>query len=146
VVRRDKMDHQPAALLKTDGEATAWHVRELLERVDNDTEFFCDLLRMFREDARTGLEKAGLGLAEGNMAELSRAAHALKGMLRNLAMNQAAEAAYALEKAPREERREEVAELLHQPRALHGRRRPAGSGPAAATFRKVLRHDCARWE
>lgn len=110
----DNNDPQTAASSTNGGEPLAWKVRELLERVDNDMELFCDLLQMFREDARVNLEKANLMLAEGNMLELSRAAHTLKGMLKNLAMDRAAEAAYALEKASREDRRSEVTELLRQ--------------------------------
>ena len=101
-------------MLRADAESSPWNEKELLERVDGDRELLCDLLRMFREDAPAGLAKANSKLTEGDMTELSRAAHGLKGMFKNLSMNRAAEAAYVLEEAAREERREKVAESYQQ--------------------------------
>ena len=48
-------------------------------------------------------------MAESNLPELSRAAHTIKGMLRNLSMNSAAA---ALEKSARDAAEKESAELL----------------------------------
>ena len=48
------------------------------------------------------------------MGELARAAHTLKGMLRNLFMNRAAESAANLESAARQGKREESEVLLVQ--------------------------------
>ena len=53
-------------------------------------------------------------MAERDFASLSRAAHTLKGMLRNLSMNAAGETAAALETASRENHQDESTELLEK--------------------------------
>lgn len=93
---------------------TGWNITELLGRLDDDREFLRDLLKVFREDSRTNLQKAKVALAERDLAELARAAHTLKGMLRNLLMNRAAEIAGALENASRAEKDGEVEALFAQ--------------------------------
>lgn len=105
---------QLAALRRSTPVEEEWNIRELLERVDEDQEFFCELLRIFQEDSRTNLRKAMAAQGAGDLPELMRAAHTLKGMLRNLSMNRAAEAAYALEKASREGKRMEAEKFLAQ--------------------------------
>lgn len=72
-----------------------------------------ELLQMFRADSQTSLIKAREALAQEDLAEASRAAHTLKGMLKNLSMNAAAELAAALETAARNGARGE-AEALFQ--------------------------------
>jgi len=114
VTQQDVADRRSATVSNASGESSVWNVRELLDRVSNDMELFNDLLQIFREDARIGLEQARAALTDENMPELERAAHTLKGMLKNLSMNRAAEAAYALEKASRERKRDELAGLLQQ--------------------------------
>lgn len=76
-----------------------WNLNELLERLDGDREFLRELLEIFLQDGRGNLEKARLQMAQRDLPGLSRTAHTLKGMLKNLAMGAAAEAAAALEKA-----------------------------------------------
>ena len=83
---------------------TEWNITELLGRLDDDREFLRDLLQVFREDSRNNLQKARVALAERDLAGLARAAHTLKGMLRNLLMNRAAEIAGDLENASRAEK------------------------------------------
>ena len=83
---------------------TKWDVNELLTRLDGDREFLCELLRIFREDSAANLEKAKTCLQRQDMPELARTAHTIKGMLRNLSMHRAAEIAYELEMAGREEK------------------------------------------
>ena len=80
-----------------------WDIKELLERVDDDREFLCELLLIFRQDSETNLQKARAALRDKDLPGLMRAAHTLKGMLRNLSMNRAAEIAYALETSARQE-------------------------------------------
>jgi len=67
------------------------NVRELLERLEGDQDFLRELLQMFRADSQTTLMKAREALAQEDLTEVSRAAHTLKGMLKNLSMNAAAE-------------------------------------------------------
>ncbi len=77
---------------------TEWNIKELMERLEGDTAFFRELLVMFREDSRTSLLKAREAIERGDLQELSRNAHTIKGMLRNLSMNSSAEIAAVLEK------------------------------------------------
>jgi HPt (histidine-containing phosphotransfer) domain-containing protein len=76
-----------------------WDLKELLERLDGDQGFLRELLAIFREDYRACLPKAHRAMAESDLSELSRVAHTIKGMLRNLSMNSAAQTAAALEKS-----------------------------------------------
>ena len=89
-----------------------WDIKELLERLGGDREFLHELLAMFREDVRMNLEKSRKAKAECDFESLARTAHTLKGMLRNLSMQAAGEAAAALEKAARENRQDDSEQLL----------------------------------
>jgi two-component system, sensor histidine kinase and response regulator len=89
-----------------------WDLKELLERVEGDQEFLREILVTFRDDYRACLHKAHRAMAEANLPELSRAAHTLKGMLRNLSMKCAAQTASALEKSAQDAAERESAELL----------------------------------
>jgi HPt (histidine-containing phosphotransfer) domain-containing protein len=89
-----------------------WDLKELLERLEGDQEFLRELLSTVREDYRASLHKAHRAMAESNLPELSRAAHTIKGMLRNLSMNSAAQTAAALEKSAQDAAEKESAELL----------------------------------
>ena len=89
-----------------------WDLEELMERLGGDQELFRELLVMFREDARMNLEKSGIAMGKGDYEGLERAAHTMKGMLRNLSMNGAAKAAAALEQASLEGLQSESKELL----------------------------------
>ncbi|HXR32340.1 MAG TPA: PAS domain S-box protein [Verrucomicrobiae bacterium] len=91
-----------------------WNVRELLERLEGDQDFLRELLQMFRADSQTTLMKAREALAWEDLAEVSRTAHTLKGMLRNLSMNAGAELAAALETAGRNGARAEAVELFER--------------------------------
>jgi two-component system, sensor histidine kinase and response regulator len=91
-----------------------WDLKGLLERLDGDEGFLCELLVMFREDTRLNLEKSRKAMAEHDFEMLARAAHTLKGMLRNLSMGTAAETAAALETASRENRDIDSKELLEK--------------------------------
>ncbi len=91
-----------------------WNVRELLERLEGDQDFLRELLQMFRTDSQTALMKAREALAQEDLAEMSRAAHTLKGMLKNLSMNATAELASALEAAARNGARVEAETLLER--------------------------------
>jgi len=70
------------------------------------------LLVIFRQDARMNLEKSRKAMAELDFESLSRTAHTLKGMLRNLSMGAAADMAAALENASQKKQRSDSEELL----------------------------------
>jgi HPt (histidine-containing phosphotransfer) domain-containing protein len=83
-----------------------------MERLGGDQEFLRELLVMFREDVRMNLEKSRTAIGGGDYGGLSRTAHTMKGMLRNLSMGAAAETAAALEESSREGLQKESKELL----------------------------------
>jgi len=87
-------------------------LKDLMERLGGDREFLRELLVMFREDVRMNLEKSREAIERADYEALSRTAHTMKGMLRNLSMGAAAETAATLENASRDALREESWELL----------------------------------
>jgi len=94
--------------------AETWNLHELMARVEGDQEFLRELLVIFRQDSLSNLEKAKQELGEQDLSALSRTAHTLKGMLRNLSMHRDAEVAKQLESAAQEAKPRESAELLEQ--------------------------------
>ncbi len=91
-----------------------WDLKELMERLEGDQEFLRELLVIFQQEAHTNVEKARAALGSGDFATLARAAHTLKGMLRNLAMGAAAQTASDLEQTGRKELRAESERGLQQ--------------------------------
>jgi len=91
-----------------------WDLKELMERLGGDQDFLRELLVMFREDVRMNLEKSRTALGKSDYEGLSRAAHTMKGMLRNLSMGAAAETAAALEQISRQNLLEESQQLLER--------------------------------
>lgn len=89
-----------------------WDLKELMQRLGGDHEFLRELLLRFREDVRMNLEKSRKAIAERDYEQLSRTAHTMKGMLRNLSMGAAAETAAALEKTSRDRLQGESQGLL----------------------------------
>ncbi|MFZ1015561.1 MAG: Hpt domain-containing protein, partial [Terracidiphilus sp.] len=72
---------------------------ELLDRVEGDQELLAELLALFQEDlpaSRAGLQEA---VARGELHEIERTAHALKGMLANLSAKHTAALAAEIESA-----------------------------------------------
>lgn len=101
-----------------------WNVDELLRRLDNDEAFLRELLIVFREDSQAHLQEAKGALASSNLASLEKAAHKLKGMLRNLLMNRAAQLAGNVEVATRQNDSNQLSELLTQLEAALEKLRP----------------------
>jgi len=91
-----------------------WNVGELLSRLDNDEAFLRELLIVFRQDSRASLQDAKNALACSNLSALEKAAHKLKGMLRNLLMNGVAQIAGDVELAARQNNSQQLPELLAQ--------------------------------
>jgi len=90
-----------------------WDLKELMERLGGDEGFLRELLMMFPDDVRMNLEKSRKAIGTGDYEGLSRTAHTMKGMLRNLSMR-AAETAAALEKASQENQQEDSRDLLEK--------------------------------
>jgi HPt (histidine-containing phosphotransfer) domain-containing protein len=108
------MEKQPMETAVEQPRQSEWGLNELMERLDGDQELLRELLVMFREDVRINLEKTRSAIGTGDYEGLSRTAHTMKGMLRNLSMGAAAETAAALEKASRENREGDSRELLEK--------------------------------
>jgi CheY-like chemotaxis protein len=92
--------------------ATEWNIHELLDRVEGDRQFLRELLVIFRDDSQKSMAQARTALATRDLPAVARAAHTMKGMLKNLAMSTAAELAAALETAAQNERLEDSDVLL----------------------------------
>ena len=106
------MGERPAETAVDQPRQFDWDLKELMERLGGDEEFLRELLVLFREDARMNLEKSRKAMAELDFESLTRTAHTLKGMLRNLSMGVAAETSAALENASREKRQADSEQLL----------------------------------
>lgn len=85
---------------------------ELLTRVENDRELLRDLLAIFKEEfpRRHGALREAVEAADAKRMAVE--AHALKGMLFNLAAREAAEAAAGLERLAKNGKSEEFRECL----------------------------------
>lgn len=85
------------------------NLEELLERTENDRELMRDLLTIFQEEFPERLQALNEAVASRNAANVALEAHALKGMLSNLA---AIEAAAAVAELERLGRNKETSKLL----------------------------------
>ena len=72
-----------------------------LERLDGDEELFAALIEVFHQDSAELLERLSANLAEGNLREVERAAHSLKGLTANFDARRATEAAFQIEQMAR---------------------------------------------
>ncbi len=75
------------------------NVNAALQRLGNDVELFDQIVLIYIEDAPALLHTARQALAEGQMSELRRAAHSLKGMMATLGAQAGVNAALRLEQA-----------------------------------------------
>lgn len=76
-------------------------LEELLERTENDRELMRDLLTIFKEEFPQRLQSLGEAARSLNSTQVVMEAHALKGMLSNLAAVEASAAAAELERLGR---------------------------------------------
>lgn len=89
------------------------NMNELLLRVDNDRELLRDLLSIFKDDFPRLLESLQSAVASGNPSKVAESAHALKGMLANLAAARAATLAGNLEQLGRDGKHDGLRDALH---------------------------------
>lgn len=73
------------------------NLEELLARVENDRELMCDLLSIFKEEFPQRYQALREAVESQDAARVVLEAHALRGMLSNLAAAEAAEATAQLE-------------------------------------------------
>jgi len=74
---------------------------DLLARVENDRELLTELFAMFQEELPILQDTLHHAIDRGDLPEGTKAAHALKGMLANMSMKQAASLAARIEDAAR---------------------------------------------
>jgi HPt (histidine-containing phosphotransfer) domain-containing protein len=103
--------------------ATAFNSADLLKRVENDHELLQELLTIFKQDYPLQLRSLKEAILRAEMKQVQASSHTLRGMLSNLAMARAADAAANLEQMGRNGERaglkdalvlleQEVADLL----------------------------------
>lgn len=85
---------------------------ELLKRVENDRELLRDLLSIFKEEFPRRHQALREAVEAADAKRVAAEAHALKGMLFNLAAREAAEAATGLEQLARNGKSVEFRESL----------------------------------
>ncbi len=88
----------PDPLEKTAAPTAELDREMLLAAFDHDWDFFTEVVEVFFEDYPRLMDNLEQGLAQGDGDGLMRAAHSLKGMLRNFQAEDAAEIAFELEK------------------------------------------------
>lgn len=86
--------------------------KELLARLDDDTELLAELVDLFLEDLPARMQGMREALAEDDVERLHELAHALKGSVGNLAATRAMAAATTLNKLARAGEREGLKEAV----------------------------------
>ena len=81
---------------------------ELMERVDGDRELLKELFELFRGEFPRMRDQLHAAVKQGDLAEIQRAAHTLKGMMVNLSLKQGATLAANIEAAARSGDRLEI--------------------------------------
>jgi HPt (histidine-containing phosphotransfer) domain-containing protein len=72
-----------------------------LERLDGDEDLFTMLLAVYREDSGQLLEQLAAAMRRGDLREIERAAHSLKGLAANFEAIPARDAAFTVEQSAR---------------------------------------------
>lgn len=85
---------------------------EALARIDDDEELFNDLLDMFLGNAGEYMDAIRQAIAQGDMAELQRSAHTLKGILATFSAAPSQALALELELAGRDQQPARAPALL----------------------------------
>ena len=85
---------------------------ELLDRVENDEDLLRELFVLFQEDLPGSREALQAAIDEGDLGEIERAAHRLKGMLANLSVKRTASLAAEIESAARAGNAQKIPELV----------------------------------
>jgi HPt (histidine-containing phosphotransfer) domain-containing protein len=80
---------------------SAFNFADLLDRVENDRELLRDLLAIFKQDSPRHLLSLKEAVLHLEMKQVQASSHTLKGMLSNLSMDRAADAAANLEQMGR---------------------------------------------
>jgi|SRR3989440_884608 len=82
--------------------ASGFNFPELLARVENDRELLRELVSIFKDEFPRQCNDLREAIAHQNTARVANVSHALKGMLTNLAVTDAAKGAFAIENLARQ--------------------------------------------
>jgi HPt (histidine-containing phosphotransfer) domain-containing protein len=85
---------------------------ELLDRVENDEDLLAELLALFQEDLPESRAALQTAIDRGNLRDIERAAHRLKGMLANLSARDTASLAAEIESTARAGNAQKIPELV----------------------------------
>jgi HPt (histidine-containing phosphotransfer) domain-containing protein len=85
---------------------------ELLDRVENDEDLLAELLALLQEDLPGSREALQTAIEGGDLGEIERAAHRLKGMLANLSAKRTASLAAEIESVARAGNAQRIPELV----------------------------------
>jgi HPt (histidine-containing phosphotransfer) domain-containing protein len=77
------------------------NLQAALERLDGDEELFAMLITVFRQDCRNLIQQLASATARGDLREIERAAHSIKGLAANFEATKARDAALAIEQSAR---------------------------------------------
>ena len=91
---------------------TAFNSADLLKRVENDQELLQELLTIFKQDYPLHLRSLREAILRTEMKQVQASGHTLRGMLSNLAMARAADAAANLEQMGSNEERAGLKDAL----------------------------------
>ena len=78
-----------------------FNLQASLERLDGDEELFAMLITIYRQDCRDLLQQLASAAARGELREIERSAHSLKGLAANFEAIAARDAALAIEQSAR---------------------------------------------
>jgi HPt (histidine-containing phosphotransfer) domain-containing protein len=85
---------------------------DLLERVDNDHDFLCELIGLFKEEFPPALQSLKQSVVREDVKKVEVTSHALKGMLSELSVTRAAALASQLEQLGRDGKTSGMIEIL----------------------------------
>jgi HPt (histidine-containing phosphotransfer) domain-containing protein len=85
-----------------------------LDRLDDDVELFATLIEVFQQDSVNLFDQLSVALSSGDLREVERCAHSLKGLAANFDAKDAAQVALAIEESARARDAAPIARLVGQ--------------------------------
>jgi len=95
------IDEAIAALRQSSSSNRIFDANAALDRLDGDVELFAMLIDVFQQDSVELFDQLSAALASGNLGQVERSAHSLKGLAANFDAKDAAQAAFAIEQSAR---------------------------------------------
>ncbi len=85
-----------------------------LDRLDGDVELFATLIVVFQQDSVELFDQLSAALASGNLGQVERSAHSLKGLAANFDAKEAVQVAFAIEESARARNAAPIARLASE--------------------------------